>query len=176
MSRRIFCALAAPGGGIGLAQANVGLSDDIIACPGLDYCNLANARSIPVAQRLSRRFQRRQAPGRGRRAAPQHLGLHQCLRPSPCRPSAFSASINGATVLPDHLGGSSADDASIGKIVGPAFSTEQVVDAVESIIDTYLEQRQDRARRFIDTYRRVGMDPFKEKLYGNSQARRPAAE
>jgi sulfite reductase (NADPH) hemoprotein beta-component len=74
------------------------------------------------------------------------------------------------------LGGSSSDDASIGKIVGPAFSGDRVADAVETIVTTYLEKRSDRSERFIDTYRRIGIDPFKEALYGPATARRPAAE
>ncbi len=160
-----------------LSQANIGLLSDIIACPGLDYCNLANARSIPIAQRLSRRF------NDGKRLADigdLRLNISGCIN-AYGHHHVGHIGILGVDKQGDEfyqitLGGSSADDASIGKIVGPAFSTEQVVDAVETIIDTYLEQRQDHGERFIDTYRRIGMDPFKEKLYGNSQARRPAAE
>ena len=74
------------------------------------------------------------------------------------------------------LGGSSKDDSSIGKIMGPAFSIDQVADAVETIVNVYLEKRTDKDERFLDMFRRVGLDPFKEKVYGNSQARRPAAE
>ena len=71
---------------IGVATPNVGLVSDIIACPGLDYCSLANARSIPVAQEITRRFTRSRPRARSRPAAHQHFRLHQCLRPSSCRP------------------------------------------------------------------------------------------
>jgi sulfite reductase (NADPH) hemoprotein beta-component len=74
------------------------------------------------------------------------------------------------------LGGSSKDDASLGKIVGAAFSEDDIVPAIDTIIETYLSQRSDKSERFLDFYRRVGIDPFKEALYGPATARRPAAE
>ena len=69
-----------------------------------------------------------------------------------------------------------AEDISIGKILGPAFSYDQITDAIETVIDTYLDQRTGPSERFIDTYRRIGIEPFKEKVYGGSKERRPAAE
>ena len=88
---------------IGLATPNVNLVSDIIACPGLDYCSLANARSIPIAQELTRRFANHDTARPDRPAAHQHLRLHQCLRPSPCRPHRHSRRREERRgILPDH--------------------------------------------------------------------------
>jgi sulfite reductase (NADPH) hemoprotein beta-component len=160
-----------------MATANVGFITDMIACPGLDYCNLANARSIPVAQRISRHFsdQKRLAE-----IGELRLNISGCI--NACghhhvgHIGILGVDKQGEEFYQITLGGSSKDDASIGKIVGPAFSTEDVVGAIEKIVGTYLDQRSGASERFIDTYRRIGIDPFKESLYGNSQARRPAAE
>ncbi len=160
-----------------MATSNVGFITDMIACPGLDYCNLANARSIPVAQRISRHFsdQKRLAE-----IGELRLNISGCI--NACghhhvgHIGILGVDKQGEEFYQITLGGSSKDDASIGKIVGPSFSTEDVVGAIEKIVDTYLDKRDGAAERFIDTYRRIGIDPFKEALYGNSQARRPAAE
>ena len=88
---------------IGLATPNINLVSDIIACPGLDYCSLANARSIPIAQELTRRFANHDTAEHDRPAAHQHLRLHQCLRPSPCRPYRHSRRREERRgILPDH--------------------------------------------------------------------------
>ncbi|HVO02921.1 MAG TPA: nitrite/sulfite reductase [Candidatus Cybelea sp.] len=160
-----------------LAQPNVGFLTDIIACPGLDYCNLANARSIPIAQRIQRRFndfQRLEEIGELR------LNISGCINACGHHHAGnigiLGVDKQGEEFYQITLGGSSKDDSSIGKIVGPAFAIDQVADAVETIVDVYLEKRLSAEERFLETYRRVGLDPFKEKLYGNPQARRPAAE
>jgi sulfite reductase (NADPH) hemoprotein beta-component len=74
------------------------------------------------------------------------------------------------------LGGSSSEDAAIGKIVGPSFSSDQIVHAIDTVVETYMANRAGGEERFIDTYRRIGIDPFKEALYGPVQARRPTAQ
>jgi sulfite reductase (NADPH) hemoprotein beta-component len=160
-----------------LAQPNVGFLTDIIACPGLDYCNLANARSIPIAQRIQRRFndfQRLEDIGELR------LNISGCINACGHHHAGnigiLGVDKQGEEFYQITLGGSSKDDSSIGKIVGPAFAIDQVADAVETIVNVYLEKRADRDEKFLETYRRIGLDPFKEKLYGNSQARRPAAQ
>lgn len=160
-----------------LANPNVGFLTDIIACPGLDYCNLANARSIPIAQRLSRRFndfQRLEEIGELR------LNISGCINACGHHHAGnigiLGVDKQGEEFYQITLGGSSKDDSSIGKIIGPAFAIDQVADAVESIVNVYLEKRSGQDERFLETFRRVGIDPFKEKVYGNSQARRPAAE
>jgi sulfite reductase (NADPH) hemoprotein beta-component len=160
-----------------LASPNIGFLTDIISCPGLDYCSLANARSIPIAQRLSRRFndlQRLEEIGEIR------VNISGCINACGHHHAGnigiLGVDKHGEEFYQITLGGSSKDDSSIGKIVGPSFGIDQVADAVETIVDVYLRQRLNADERFLDTYRRVGLDPFKEKLYGPAQARRPAAE
>jgi sulfite reductase (NADPH) hemoprotein beta-component len=150
---------------IGGATPNIGLVTDIIACPGLDYCSLANARAIPVAQRISAKFgdlERQKTIGE------LEIKISGCI--NACghhhvgNIGILGVDKKGEEFYQVTLGGAADETASIGEIVGPAFSSENVVDAVETVVDTYLAQRQD-GERFIDTYRRVGMDPFKEALY-----------
>ncbi len=150
----------------GLAVPNIGLASDMIACPGLDYCALANARSIPLAQRLSERLDAlREKDDIG----DLHLNISGCI--NACGHHHVGAigllgvDRRGEEYYQITLGGSAFEDASIGDIVGPAFSTDTVIDAVEGVVRVYLDIRQDE-ERFIDTYRRVGKTPFKEKLYG----------
>ncbi len=151
---------------LGLATANIGLVSDIIACPGLDYCSLANARAIPVAQRISERFAdlRRQhdigtvfvnISGCINACAHHHVGHIGLL----------GVDRKGEEYYQITLGGSATNDAALGEIVGPAFNYDDVVDAVETILRTYVAQRRDN-ELFIDTWRRVGLAPFKEALYG----------
>jgi sulfite reductase (NADPH) hemoprotein beta-component len=151
--------------GLGLATPNIGLAGDIIACPGLDYCSLANARAIPVAQRLSERFadaERQQEIG--------ELGIkisgciNACGHHHVGHIGILGVDKKGEEFYQVTLGGSADENASLGDIVGPAFGSEEVVDAVETVVDTYLGIRRE-GERFIDTYRRVGLAPFKKKLY-----------
>jgi len=149
----------------GLATANIGLVGDIIACPGLDYCSLANARAIPVAQRLSARFA---DPARQQQIGELGIKISGCI--NACghhhvgHIGILGVDKKGEEFYQITLGGSADENASIGEIVGPAFSSDQVVDAVEQIVDTYLAHRKE-GERFIDAYRRLGQAPFKEKLY-----------
>jgi sulfite reductase (NADPH) hemoprotein beta-component len=149
----------------GLATTNIGLVGDIIACPGLDYCSLANARAIPIAQRLSERF--------GDPARQQEIGelgikisgcINACGHHHVGHIGILGVDKKGEEFYQITLGGSADENASIGQIIGPAFSYDDVVDAVEKIVDIYLDRRAD-GERFIDTYRRLGLAPFKEKLY-----------
>ncbi len=147
------------------ATPNIERITDIISCPGLDYCNLATARSIPVAQRISQRFadmKRQYDIGEIR------INISGCI--NACghhhvgHIGILGLEKNGEESYQITLGGSSDVDADIGKRIGPAFASEDVVDAVETLVNTYLDIRQD-GERFLDTYRRVGQDPFKERLY-----------
>lgn len=148
-----------------LATPNLGLVTDIIACPGLDYCSLANARSIPVAQRISRRFAELE---RQLDIGDLRLKISGCI--NACghhhvgHIGILGVDRKGEEYYQITLGGSADEKAAVGTIVGPAFSSEKVVDAVETIIDTYIRLRGE-GERFIDTYRRVGQQPFKESLY-----------
>ena len=153
---------------VGLATPNVGLITDMITCPGLDYCNLANARSIPVAQDLARRFADLEL---------QHdIGdfkikisgcINACGHHHVGHIGILGVDKKGEEFYQITLGGSGAEDASLGKIVGRAFAYEEVVDAVQTIVDTYCEERAE-GERFLDTYRRIGMAPFKGALYGTA--------
>ena len=154
--------------GIGCGDANLSLISDIIACPGLDYCGLATARSIPVAQRIGRRFADLK---RARDIGELRLNISGCI--NACgHHHVGNIGILGVDKKNQEyyqvtLGGHGEYDASIGDIVGPAFSKDEIVEAVETIVDTYTTVRQSD-ERFIDTYRRVGLAPFKEALYAAS--------
>jgi sulfite reductase (NADPH) hemoprotein beta-component len=150
-----------------LAEPNIGKVTDIIACPGLDYCNLANARSIPVATRIG-----------------EHIDdldyLHDLgdisLNISGCINACGHHHVGNIGILGIDkqgeeyyqlmLGGSAGDDASLGRILGPAFPSEAIVDAVDTVLRTYLDNRESADERFLDYVRRVGFEPFKERLYG----------
>ncbi len=148
-----------------LAEANIGLAGDIIACPGLDYCALANARSIPVAQQISRHFaDLTRLLDIGELKIKISGCINACGHHHVGHIGILGVDKHGQEFYQITLGGSADENASIGDIVGPAFSTDQVVGAVETIIDTYLKLRGDD-ERFLDTYRRIGLKPFKEKLY-----------
>ena len=150
----------------GLATANAGLVTDIIACPGLDYCALATARSIPIAQRISERF------GDGPRA--REVGdlkikisgcINACGHHHVGHIGILGLERKGVETYQITLGGSGDEVCTLGTLTGPGFSYEQVVDAVETLVDTYLGLRQDKDEAFLATYRRVGMAPFKAALY-----------
>ena len=149
----------------GLAAANIGLAGDIIACPGLDYCALATARSIPVAQALSRRFADIE---RQHEIGPLKINISGCI--NACghhhvgHIGILGLDKKGEEYYQITLGGSSSESASIGSILGPGFAGEEVPDAVDTIIRTYLGLRA-KDETFLDTYRRIGAQPFKEALY-----------
>jgi sulfite reductase (NADPH) hemoprotein beta-component len=148
-----------------LATPNAGLVTDIIACPGLDYCDLANARSIPIAQKISERF--------GDQARQRDIGelkikisgcINACGHHHAGHIGILGVDKKGVEFYQLQLGGSGAEDASIGEILGPGFGEHEIVDAVERVVDTYLEKRTG-GERFLDTVRRVGLEPFKERAY-----------
>ncbi|WP_373489864.1 nitrite/sulfite reductase [Parasphingorhabdus sp.] len=150
----------------GLAPANLDLITDSIACPGLDYCSLANARSIPLAQKISERFA---DLGRQRELGELKLKISGCINACGHHHAGHIGILGvdrkGTENYQLLLGGSGAEDASLAKITGPGFTEDGVIDAIETVTDLYLEQRED-GERFIDTYRRVGMEKFKEAIYG----------
>ena len=150
----------------GLAEANLDLIGDIIACPGLDYCSLANARSIPLAQKLSERFA---DAGRQKELGELKVKISGCINACGHHHAGHIGVLGvdrkGVENFQLSLGGSGAQDAAVGQITGPGFSEDGVVDAIEKVTDLYLAERQD-GERFLDTYRRLGMKPFKEAIYG----------
>ena len=160
--KAVWEALAAAG----LADANLDLISDIIACPGLDYCALANARSIPLAQKIGRRFA---DLDRQRDLGELKLKISGCINACGHHHAGHIGILGvdrkGTENFQLLLGGSGAEDVSLGKITGPGFDEDGVVDAIERVTDTYVRLR-DTGERFVDTYRRVGMQPFKEAIYG----------
>ncbi|HUM07609.1 MAG TPA: DUF2849 domain-containing protein [Acidocella sp.] len=148
----------------GLASANIGLISDIIACPGMDYCSLATARSIPVAQRLAERF-----AGRQDEIGTLYVNISGCI--NACghhhvgHIGLLGVDRNGEEVYQITLGGAADEKAAIGSIIGPAVPTAKVPDAIEAIVNAYVAQRTP-GERFIDTYRRLGAAPFKEAVNG----------
>ncbi len=148
-----------------LATPNIGKISDQIACPGLDYCNLANARSIPIAQDISNRFAELQRQNDIGELRIKISGcINACGHHHVGHIGILGVDKKGTEFYQITLGGAPDENAAIGDITGPAFTADKIVDAVENIVDTYLQLRQGE-ERFIDTYRRLGMPPFKERLY-----------
>ena len=151
---------------IGLATANSNLITDIIACPGLDYCALANARSISVAQEISNRFAGLE---RQRDIGELKLKISGCI--NACghhhvgHIGILGVEKKGAELYQVTLGGSGDENTTIGEIVGRGFAPDEITNAIEKIVDTYLGLRLDRSETFLNAYRRVGSAPFKEALY-----------
>ncbi|UYY59430.1 nitrite/sulfite reductase [Sphingomonas sp. S2-65] len=149
-----------------LAEPNLDLISDIIACPGLDYCSLANARSIPLAQKIATRFS---DLDRQRDLGELKLKISGCINACGHHHAGHIGILGvdrkGTENFQLLLGGSGAEDVSLGKITGPGFSEDGIVDAIEKTTDVYLAQRE-QGERFVDTYRRIGMEPFKEAIYG----------
>ena len=149
-----------------LATANLDLVTDIIACPGLDYCALANARSIPVAQKIAARFA---DLDRQHDIGEMKIKISGCINACGHHHAGHIGILGvdkkGEEAYQLSLGGSAAEDTSLAKILGPAFSEAGVVDAVEKVIEAYREVRSSPAEHFLDTYRRVGPEPFKAAVY-----------
>ena len=148
-----------------LAAPNAGLITDIIACPGLDYCDLANARSIPVAQDIAKRFadlKRQQDIGELK------IKISGCINACGHHHAGHIGILGvdkkGVEFYQLLLGGSGAEDASIGQIMGPGFAIHEIADAVERVVGLYVRERAP-GERFLDTYRRLGMEPFKNIAY-----------
>ncbi|MBO6917642.1 MAG: nitrite/sulfite reductase [Rhizobiaceae bacterium] len=155
----------------GLATGNAGLVTDIIACPGLDYCALANARSIPVAQEISNRFGDAE---RQKTIGELKIKISGCI--NACghhhvgHIGILGVEKKGAELYQITLGGSADENTSVGQIMGPGFEPDAITDAIEKVVDTYLELRSTDDETFIETYRRLGMKPFKTALYGEKTA------
>nr|WP_025825149.1 nitrite/sulfite reductase [Acetobacter persici] len=150
----------------GLGEANIGFITDIVACPGLDYCALANARSIPIAQKLSSRFANADLQ---REIGPLRLNISGCINACGHHHAGHIGILGvdkrGEEAFQITLGGSAGGaDASVGQILGSAMSEDETVDAIARIIDTYLSRRT-AGERFIETCRRLGTAPFKDAAY-----------
>ncbi|HQZ12091.1 MAG TPA: nitrite/sulfite reductase [Devosia sp.] len=153
----------------GLAEGNAGLITDMIACPGLDFCALANARSIPLAQAISTRFG---APERQREIGELKIKISGCINACGHHHAGHIGILGvekkGTELYQITVGGDGTETASIGDILGPGFVADDVPDAIERLVDFYLGERQSADERFIDAFRRLGEAPFKEALYGTA--------
>jgi len=149
---------------IGLAESNAGLATDIIACPGLDYCALANARSIPIAQRISERLAERQD-----QIGDLKIKISGCINACGHHHVGHIGILGVEKRGEEHyqllLGGSGAEDATLASITGPGFGPDGIVAAVETVVDTYLKLRTSSEEPFLAAYGRLGVAPFKEALY-----------
>jgi sulfite reductase (NADPH) hemoprotein beta-component len=151
---------------IGVATPNVNLVSDIIACPGLDYCSLANARSIPIAQEITRRFRNGDL---ARDLGRMHINISGCI--NACghhhvgHIGILGVEKNGEEFYQITLGGKADENATLGTLIGPAVPYAQVADVVEDIAAAYLELRQRPDELFIDTVKRTGVEPFRERVY-----------
>ena len=152
----------------GLATANINLVSDIIACPGLDYCALANARAIPIAQSIAERFAE---PDRAEAVGELKIKISGCI--NACghhhvgHIGILGVDKKGEEFYQLTLGGSGAEDAEVGKMLGPALPAGRVAEAVDQLVEVYLRERQE-GERFLDTFRRAGVAPFKEAVYAEA--------
>ena len=152
----------------GLATPNMDLVTDIVACPGLDYCSLANARAIPIAQDIARRFDDAE---RAELIGELKIRISGCI--NACghhhvgHIGILGVDKKGEEFYQVTLGGSGAEDATLGSILGPALPANKVAEAVEQMVDVYLRERT-AGERFLDTFRRTGVAPFKEAVYADA--------
>jgi len=155
----------------GLGTANIGLISDIIACPGMDYCALATARSIPVAQEIATRFDELKLEHDIGQLKIKISGcINACGHHHVGHIGILGLDRAGVENYQITLGGDGTETAVIGERAGPGFAYDQVVPAIERLIAAYLELREDAAETFLETYRRLGVDPFKAALYPAEQA------
>ena len=158
---------------LGFATPNVGLLTNIICCPGGDFCALANAKSIPVAQAIQERFDDLDYL---HEIGELDLNISGCM--NACghhhvgHVGILGVDKNGEEWYQVEIGGNQAPGA-LGKVIGPSFARADIPDVIERLIETYLEQRDSEAERFVDVVQRIGIEPFKERVYGNAHQRAP---
>jgi sulfite reductase (NADPH) hemoprotein beta-component len=151
---------------ISVATPNVGLVTDIIACPGLDYCSLANARSLPIAMEISERFA---ALEKAHSVGRLHVNISGCI--NACghhhvgHIGLLGVEKNGKEFYQITIGGKADEDATLGQLLGPAVPYEDVTDTIERVVNRYLEVRLNESELFVDTVKRLGLAPFKETLH-----------
>jgi len=150
---------------LGVATPNLGLLTNIVCCPGGDFCSLANAKSIPIAEAIQRRFDDLDYL---HDIGELDLNISGCM--NACghhhvgHIGILGVDKNGAEWYQVSIGGSQGDDAALGKVIGPSFAAHEMPDVISRLIDTYIEKRFDD-ERFVDTVHRLGVDPFKERVY-----------
>ena len=163
---------------MGLATPNIGLLTNIICCPGGDFCSLANAKSIPVAEAIQRRFDDLDYL---HDIGELDLNISGCM--NACghhhvgHIGILGVDKNGEEWYQIEIGGNQGREsvrrrgASLGKVIGPSFARAEVPDVIERLIECYLERRDSEAERFVDVVHRIGIEPFKESVYGNADQR-----
>ena len=150
---------------LGLATPNIGLLTDIICCPGGDFCSLANAKSIPIAEAIQRRFDdldylhdigdlELNMSGCMNACGHHHVGHIGIL----------GVDKNGSEWYQISVGGAQGNEASLGKVIGPSFAAADVPDVIERLVEVYVQRRHED-ERFIETVKRIGLEPFKERVY-----------
>jgi sulfite reductase (NADPH) hemoprotein beta-component len=150
---------------LGLATPNIGLLSDIVCCPGGDFCSLANAKSIPVAEAIQRRFDDLDyLNDLGEIELNMSGCMNACGHHHVGHIGILGVDKNGTEWYQVSIGGSQGLDATLGKVIGPSFAAADVPDVIASLLDVYVERRQD-GERFLDTLRRIGTEPFKERVY-----------
>ncbi|MFD3189355.1 nitrite/sulfite reductase [Sedimentitalea sp. HM32M-2] len=154
-----------------LATANIGLISDIIACPGMDYCTLATARSIPIAQEIATRFDELKIE---KDIGPLKIKISGCINACGHHHVGHIGILGldraGVENYQVTLGGDGTQDAALGERAGPGFSAEEIVPAIERLVQAYLDLREDPNETFLQTYRRLGLAPFKAALYPEARA------
>ena len=155
----------------GLGTANIGLISDIIACPGMDYCALATARSIPIAQEIATRFDDLKLE---HDVGPLKIKISGCINACGHHHVGHIGILGldraGVESYQITLGGDGTEDATIGERAGPGFSADDIIPAIERIVMAYLDLRTERAETFLQAYRRLGLAPFKAALYPEEKA------
>ena len=153
---------------LGLATPNIGLLTDIICCPGGDFCSLANAKSIPIAEALQRRFDDLDyLHDIGELALNISGCMNACGHHHVGHIGILGVDKNGEEWYQVSIGGSQGNDAALGKVIGPSFAAQEMPDVVERLIDAYIANRHED-ERFVDTVHRLGIEPFKERVYANA--------
>ena len=158
-----------------LATANIGLVSDIIACPGMDYCALATARSIPIAQEIATRFDELKLEHEIGALKIKISGcINACGHHHVGHIGILGLDRAGVENYQITLGGDGSEQAAVGERAGPGFSADEIIPAIERVIETYLDIRESADETFIETYRRLGMAPFKAALYPEKEAQNAA--
>jgi sulfite reductase (NADPH) hemoprotein beta-component len=154
-----------------LATANIGLISDIIACPGMDYCALATARSIPIAQEIATRFDELKLE---HEVGPLKIKISGCINACGHHHVGHIGILGldraGVENYQITLGGDGTQDATLGERAGPGFSADEIIPAVERLVRGYLDLRSEPSETFLQTYRRLGLSPFKAALYPEARA------
>ena len=153
---------------LGLATPNIGLLTDIVCCPGGDFCSLANAKSIPIAEAIQRRFDDLDYL---HDIGELDLNISGCM--NACghhhvgHIGVLGVDKNGSEWYQVTIGGTQGEHAAIGRVIGPSFAAHEMPDVVANLIETYIDRRHED-ERFVDTVRRLGIEPFKERVYAQT--------